>query len=237
MRAVGARPLILIALASLSALLAASSQPYIEAKGLGAAAAARIISASGAEPATVRISYTDRAHHEAVLVTHPQAADSFQSGDYPATAFTAVSGEPNPLLRVTVTAEGGRNDTIEDIYVLERAGTLVRVPFYPVDTVTTDAKPISAEEHFAKPTRTLHFVRELDAVGGGSVQGFAQYFVRTSDGKPMILQTNWLLQDKSYGAPPHVTKPEPEPAVAGTCYRLYRSGTYTFFGVCPQNAR
>jgi hypothetical protein len=235
MRAFVALRLTAIALASLSALLAASSQPYIEAKDLGAAAAARIISAPGAEPATVRISYTDRAHHEAVLVTHPQAADSFQGSDYPATAFYTVSGEPNPLFRVTVTAAGGRNDTIEDIYVLARSGTVVRVPFYPVDTVSADAKPISAQQHFAKPTRTLHFMRALDAVGGGSVQGFAQYFVRTSDGKPMILQTNWLLQDKSYDAPPHVTKPEQEPTVAGTCYRLYRSGTYTFFGVCPQH--
>jgi hypothetical protein len=237
MRAVGAIPLIAIALASLSALLAASSQPYIEAKGLGAAAAARITSAQGAEPATVRISYTDRAHHQGVLVTHPQAADSFQSPDYPATAFSTVSGEPNPLFRVTVSAEGGRNLTIEDIYVLARGGTATRVPLYPVDTVSADAKPISAEQHFAKPVRTLHFKRELDAVGGGSVQGFAQYFVRTSDGKPMILQTNWLLQDKSYDTPPHATKPEPEPQVAGTCYRLYRSGTYTFFGVCPQPGR
>ena len=237
MRAVGAIPLMAIALASLSALLAASSQPYIEAKALGAAAAARIISAQGAEPATVRISYTDRGHHQAVLVTHPQAADSFQSPDYPATAFYTVSGEPNPLFRVTVSADAGRNLAIEDIYVLARGGTAVRVPFYPIDAVSADAKPISAEQHFAKPTRTLHFQRELDAVGGGSVQGFAQYFVRTSDGKPTILQTNWLLQDKSYGAPPHATKPEPEPHVAGTCYRLYRSGTYTFFGVCPQGGR
>jgi hypothetical protein len=237
MRAVGAIPLMAIALASLSALLAAASQPYVEAKGLGAAAAARIISAQGAQPATVRISYTDRDHHQAVLVTHPQAADSFERTDYPATAFYTVAGEPNPLFRVTVSAAGGRNDVIEDIYVLARAGTAVRVPFYPVDTVSADAKPISAEQHFAKPTRTLHFQRELDAVGGGSVQGFAQYFVRTSDGKPMILQTNWLLQDKSYGTPPHVSKPEPEPKVAGTCYRLYRSGTYTFFGVCPQRGR
>jgi len=234
MREVNAVPLTAIAVASLTALLAASSQPYIEAKGLGAAAAARIISAQGAEPATVRISYTDRGRHQAALVTHPQAADSFQSPDYPATAFSTVPGEANPLFRVTVSAEGGRNLTIEDIYVLVRGGTVVRVPFYPVDAVSADAKPISAEQHFAKPTRTLHFQRDLDAVGGGSVQGFAQYFVRTSDGKPMILQTNWLLQDKSYGAPPHATKPEREPQVAGTCYQLYRSGTYTFFGVCPQ---
>jgi hypothetical protein len=234
MRAARAIPSVTIALASLSALLAAASQPYIEAKGLGAAAAARITSAQGAQPATVRISYTDRSRHQTVLVTHPQAADSFQRTDYPSTAFSTVPGEPNPLFRVTVSAEGGRNLAIEDIYVLARGGTAVRVPVYPVDAVSADAKPISVEQHFAKPTRTLHFQRELDAVGGGSVQGFAQYFVRTSDGKPMILQTNWLLQDKSYGAPPHVTKPEPEPQVAGTCYRLYRNGTYAFFGVCPQ---
>jgi len=237
MRAACTIPSVAIAFASLSALLGAASQPYIEAKGLGAAAAARITSAQGAQPATVRISYTDRGHHQAVLVTHPQAADSFQRTDYPSTAFSTVPGEPNPLFRVTVSAEGGRNLAIEDIYVLARGGAAVRVPLYPVDAVSADVKPISAEQHFVKPTRTLHFQRDLDAVGGGSVQGFAQYFVRTSDGKPAILQTNWMIQDKSYGAPPHANKSEPEPQVAGTCYRLYRSGTYTFFGVCSQPGR
>jgi hypothetical protein len=237
MRAARAIPSLAIALASLSVLLAAASQPYVEAKGLGAAAAARIISAQGAQPATVRISYTDRSRHQTVLVTHPQAADSFQRTDYPSTAFSTVPGEPNPLFRVTVSAdEGGRNLAIEDIYVLARGATAVRVPLYPVDTLDAagaDAKPISAELHFAKPTRTLHFQRELDAVGGGSVQGFAHYFVRTSDGKPAILQTNWTIQDKSYDTPPHATKPDPEPKVAA-CYRLYRSGAYTFFAVCPK---
>lgn len=237
MRALGAIPLTAIALASLSALLAASSQPYIQAKGLGAAAAARITSAQGAQPATVRISYTGRDHRQGVLVTHPQAADAFDGPGYPATAFYTVPGETNPLFRVTVSAEGGRNDVIEDIYVLARAGTVVSVPFYPVDTLGVGSKPISAEQHFAKPVRTLRFQRELDSVGGGSVQGFAQYFVRTSDGKPAILQTNWLVKDMSYDTPPHVSKPDPEPQVAGTCYRLYRSGTYTFFAVCSQSKR
>lgn len=231
-----------LALMSLSAMLLASSsaslaasQSYIEAKGLGAAAAARIVSAPGAQPATVRISYTDRARRQTVLVTHAQSADWIQKLEYPAAAFYAVPGEPNPLFRVTVSAEGGRNLSVEDIYVLAHGGTLVRVPLYPVDTVSAGAKPISAEQHFAKPTRTLHFNRELDRVGGGSVQGFAQYFVRTSDGKPAILQTSRLIQDKSYDAPPHATHPEPEPTVAGTCYRLYRSDTYTFFAVCARH--
>jgi hypothetical protein len=48
----------------------------------------------------------------------------------------------------------------------------------------------------------------------------------------MILQTSWLLQDKSYDAPAHAAKPQPEPAVAGTCYRLYRANAYTYFAVC-----
>src|ERR1700689_4502414 len=135
MRAAGTVQLRAIALGSLSVLLAAASQPYIEAKGLGAAAAARITSAQGAQPATVRISYTDRNRRQTVLVTHPQAADSFQRTDYPSTAFSTVPGEANPLFRVTVSAEGGRNLTIEDIYVLDRGGTLVRVAFYPVDAV------------------------------------------------------------------------------------------------------
>jgi hypothetical protein len=220
------------AFAALCLLAVASPQPYVEAKGLGAAAAARIISAPNAEPATVRISYTDSARHQAVLVTHPQAAQYLQNLEYPVTAFYAVPGEVNPLFRVSVSADMGRNLAIEDIYVVERGGKVVRVPVYPVDHLTADAKAISVAQHFARPTRTLHFTRELDAVGGGSVQEFAQYFVRLSDGTPAILQTNWLLQDKSYDAPPHVTKPEPEPTVAGTYYRLYRDGTYTFFAVC-----
>jgi hypothetical protein len=171
-----------------------------------------------------------------VLLTHPLAAQYIEKVEYPATAFYAVPGEPNPLFRVSVSAEMGRNIVVEDIYVLEHGGKLVRLPVYPVDNVDAGAKAISAVQHFARSTRTLHFTRELDAVGGGSVQGFAQYFVRLSDGTPAILQTNWLLQDKSYDAPPHATKPEPEPTVAGTCYRLYRDAAYTFFAVCSTKA-
>jgi hypothetical protein len=225
------------AFAALCLLAVAAPQPYVEAKGLGAAAAARIIiSAPNAASATVRISYTDSTHHQAVLVTHPLAAQYLETVEYPATAFYAVPGEPNPLFRVSVSAEMGRNTAVEDIYVVERDGKAVRVPMYPVDALAANAKAISAVQHFARPTRTLHFTRELDAVGGGSVQGFAQYFVRLSDGTPAILQTNWLLKDKSYDAPPHAPKPEPEPTVAGTCYRLYREASYTFFAVCSPKA-
>lgn len=225
-----------VAFAALCLLAAASPQPYVEAKGLGAAAAARILSAPNAEPATIRISYTDSAHHQAVLVTHPQAAEYLQNLEYPVTAFYAVPGEANPVFRVSVSADMGRNLAVEDIYVVERGVKAIRVPVYPVDHLAADAKSISAVQHFARPTRTLHFKRELDRVGGGSVQGFAQYFVRLSDGTPAILEASWLLEDKSYDAPPHVTKPEPEPTVAGTCYRLYREASYTFFAACSTKA-
>lgn len=218
--------------AALLFLLAVHEGPSVQAKGLGAAGAARILSTPGAATATVRISYTDAAHHQAVLVVHLQAAEYLQNVEYPVTAFYAVQGETNPLFRVSVSADMGRNLDVEDIYVLERGGRASRVPVYPVDSLPAGAKAISTPQHFAHPTRTLHFTRELDRVGGGSVQGFAQYFVRLSDGTPAILQTNWLLEDKSYDVPPHVTKPEREPAVAGTCYRLYRQGAYTFFAVC-----
>ena len=225
-----------IAFAALFLLAAASPQPSVQAKGLGAAAAARIVSAPNAEPATVRIAYTDSARHQAGLVAHPQAAEYLQNVEYPVTAFYAVPGEANPVFRVSVSADAGRNLAVEDIYVLARGGKATRVPVYSVDDVAADARPISAAQHFARATRTLHFKRELDRVGGGSVQGFAQYFVRLSDGTPAILQTHWLLEDKSYDAPQHVTKPEPEPSVVGTCYRLYRETSYTFFAICSPRA-
>ena len=211
---------------------------YVEAKGLGAAAAARILNAQYTTPGTVRVSYTDRDGHQAQLVAHPSnGADAFGGDGYPATGFYAVPGEKNPLFRVTVNAIGGRNLQLEDIYVIERHGALTRVPVYQVNVYDSTAKPISPEQRFAQPVRTLHFKRYIDVVGGGSDEGFAQYFVRLSDGKPAILQTDWILQDKSYDSSSHLSMPQPEPVVAGTCYRLYVYGsTAPFFAVCPAKA-
>ncbi|HTD38792.1 MAG TPA: hypothetical protein VK669_14880 [Candidatus Limnocylindrales bacterium] len=220
---------------------AATPQTYIEAKGLGVAAAARILNAQYTSPGKVRISYTDRGGHEALLLTQTAGADYFaipdDRSDYPSQpystmAFYAVPGETNPLLRVTVSAAGGRNVLSEDVYVTVRNGSAVRVPVIPLyapSQVDADAKPISGQQHFVNPLQTLHFRRLNDVVGGGSLDGFAQYFVRLSGGKAAILQTTWLLKDLSTD---HAA-PQPEPTIAAsTCYRLYTENTVTFFANC-----
>ena len=43
------------------------------------------------------------------------------------------------------------------------------------------------------------------------------------------------LKDLSYDHGPQAAKPEPEPSVAGTCYRLYRAQSYTFFATCSRS--